>query len=145
MSKTYKGRRLPGSGGAEIKVIQHIRFKNRSNLVPSGAPLRHCILHSPKGMEWGYSGSGPADLALSILCDYFDEKPSPADLRSGNFRAAPFYQDFKWSMIATIPKNEEWEITEVEIDQWVTAEDARRAIVEFAEGGKVQWEGRKKY
>lgn len=25
------------------------------------------VLHSPTGFEWGYAGSGPADLALNIL------------------------------------------------------------------------------
>lgn len=31
------------------------------------ATLDHIIKHSPTGIEWGYAGSGPADLALSIL------------------------------------------------------------------------------
>ena len=31
--------------------------------------LEHVECHSPTGYEWGYGGSGPADLALSILCD----------------------------------------------------------------------------
>jgi len=30
-------------------------------------PLPHVIHDSPTGFEWGYGGSGPADLALSIL------------------------------------------------------------------------------
>ena len=29
--------------------------------------------HSPSGFEWGYLGSGPAQLALAILCDYLGE------------------------------------------------------------------------
>jgi hypothetical protein len=33
-------------------------------------PLRQRIVyHSPTGFEWGYAGSGPADLALNILAD----------------------------------------------------------------------------
>ena len=33
-------------------------------------PLRLDIFsHSPSGFEWGYLGSGPAQLALAILCD----------------------------------------------------------------------------
>ena len=31
------------------------------------ATLDHVVRHSPTGLEWGYAGSGPADLALSIL------------------------------------------------------------------------------
>lgn len=32
-------------------------------------PVRHVKVHSPSGMEVGYSGSGPSDLALSLLAD----------------------------------------------------------------------------
>ena len=48
-----------GEPGGVVKVI-----------LPSGKsrPLRHVVLHSPTGFGWGYGGSGPADLALSILC-----------------------------------------------------------------------------
>jgi hypothetical protein len=32
-------------------------------------PLRHVVRHSPTGFEWGYGGSGPADLARCLLLD----------------------------------------------------------------------------
>ena len=32
--------------------------------------------HSPTGIEWGYLGSGPAQLALSILLYVTDEAPA---------------------------------------------------------------------
>ncbi len=31
------------------------------------ATLDHIVRHSPTGIEWGYAGAGPADLALSLL------------------------------------------------------------------------------
>jgi len=31
--------------------------------------LAHVVRHSPSGFAWGYSGSGPADLARSLLID----------------------------------------------------------------------------
>lgn len=37
-----------------------------------GSPLgvlRHVVRHSPTGLSWGYGGSGPADLARSLLLD----------------------------------------------------------------------------
>lgn len=34
-----------------------------------GRPLEHHPVHSPDGFEWGYCGSGPADLADAILAD----------------------------------------------------------------------------
>lgn len=36
-------------------------------------PRLDIIDHSPTGVEWGYRGSGPAQLALAILADYYDE------------------------------------------------------------------------
>ena len=36
--------------------------------------LKQIVHHSPTGMSSGYAGSGPADLALTILADYFEEK-----------------------------------------------------------------------
>ena len=35
--------------------------------VDEDRPLPQVVHHSPSGFEWGYGGSGPADLALSIL------------------------------------------------------------------------------
>jgi hypothetical protein len=73
----------------------------------NGRPLRHVVRHSPDGFEWGYAGSGPADLALSILSDYLDDP----DLVE---RA---YQDFKWAFVALWPP-EGWRVTGEEIARW---------------------------
>ena len=51
------------------------------------------IRHSPTGMEFSYSGSGPADLALNILFLYLDEET-----------AIKYYQEFKQEFISTMPK-----------------------------------------
>jgi len=51
------------------------------------------IKHSPTGMEWGYSGSGPADFALNILCRFTSAK-----------EAATCYQEFKALYVAALPK-----------------------------------------
>lgn len=52
--------------------------------------------HSPDGFEFGYHGSGPAQLALAILMDYTGKTP---DKRSLYF--PPWlYQDFKDKFIA---------------------------------------------
>lgn len=52
-----------------------------SILPASGAiyPLPHLMRHSPDGFEYGYGGSGPSDLARSIVGDLLGEKdPKPA-------------------------------------------------------------------
>lgn len=72
--------------------------------------LRHMIVHSPSGMAWGYGGSGPADLALSILADHLGEADAiPAHQRYNHdiareiqrTRAWMLHQDFKWQFIMT--------------------------------------------
>jgi len=54
--KIYKGSRQPGAVGGQTVTV-------------NGVPLKHIVEHSPTGFQWGYGGSGPADLALSILAD----------------------------------------------------------------------------
>lgn len=54
--------------------------------------LPHIRRHSPTGYEWGYGGSGPADLALSILTDLI-----------GFARAVEHYMDFKSDVVSKIP------------------------------------------
>ena len=56
--------------------------------------------HSPDGFQWSYGGSGPAQLALAILADALED----------NEEALLTYQDFKWSVVAKLPKGD-WELT----------------------------------
>lgn len=70
-------------------------------------PLRHIVYHSPTGMEWGYGGSGPSDLARSILADFAGIKV--ADM---------FYQEFKWDFIAKQPEDG-FQISGQEILNWL--------------------------
>ena len=53
--------------------------------------------HSPDGFNWGYGGSGPAQLALAIMLKLTGK--------------ANGYQDFKFRVIAAIPMDEDFEIT----------------------------------
>lgn len=51
--------------------------------------------HSPTGFEWGYGGSGPAQLALAIL----------ADALGNDGRALRLHQRFKFKVIASMPRD----------------------------------------
>ena len=62
--------------------------------------------HSPTGFEWGYGGSGPAQLALAILADHF----------GNDEQALNCYQRFKWAVIAELPYRV-WTLTSVQIDE----------------------------
>lgn len=56
------------------------------------ASVDHVPRHSPTGIEWGYAGRGPADLARSILLRF--APPEEADRH---------YHAFKREVIAKVP------------------------------------------
>ena len=68
--------------------------------------------HSPTGYEWGYGGSGPAQLALAILADHLGD----------GRQALAIYQQFKFSVVTGLPKCR-WKLTSRDID-WL-AEDSQ--------------------
>jgi hypothetical protein len=90
--KQYEGRR---EGYAAIVTVDGKRLKPRWDLCN----------HSPSGLEWGYPGSGPAQLALAILADH-----------CGDEQALRFHQRFKWAVIVGLPKRG-WKLTSREIDE----------------------------
>lgn len=51
--------------------------------------------HSPDGFNWGYGGSGPAQLALGILLAVGVEPD----------RAVALHQQLKWDLIAELPQD----------------------------------------
>jgi hypothetical protein len=59
-------------------------------------PSQRVNNHSPDGFNWGYGGSGPAQLALAVVLACTG-KPDG-------------YQDFKWKIIAVIPQNSNFKI-----------------------------------
>lgn len=71
-------------------------------------PLKHRVRHSPTSFEWGYLGSGPADLALSILWNFMGHEPTRAD-----------YMCFKDQFVAKW--GNEWQVTGEEIQNWLNA------------------------
>jgi len=129
--KFYQGRRIGRS------VVVHVKEERSA----WHKPLTHVNVHSPDGFEWGYPGSGPADLALAILTDFFDEKPKEVQTYAkgvGQGEPSPafhFHQQFKDKFIARLPK-QSWRITEDEIKQWQSSEmgalcnDCKRGMYE---------------
>src|SRR5437016_4348213 len=87
------------AGGHRLKIYR--AFSDREDAmgpvavtVQSGRrrprPLRHRVYHSPDGFSWGYGGSGPADLARSILADHL----------RGRIPHQSIYQAFKRDFVA---------------------------------------------
>ncbi len=61
--KIYRGVRL-STGECSVRVDSG----DMSKELPPHTELRN---HSPTGFEWGYGGSGPAQLALAILLEEY--------------------------------------------------------------------------
>jgi hypothetical protein len=105
INKIYRG-----EPGGKVKVI-----------LPSGRsrPLRHILLDSPTGFAWGYEGSGPADLAMSLLCDVLGERPSKRQLIYGQFKAYPHHQDFERQIVAKWNLSDGFQINGKEVIDWL--------------------------
>lgn len=94
--KIYKGRRLYPEQGTISNVAVTV----------DNQPLKHRVYHSPDGFNWGYGGSGPADLVRSILWEHLGKEPSHS-----------LCQDFKFHFVSGW--KDEWEITSEEIQNWI--------------------------
>lgn len=77
--------------------------------------------HSPDGFNWGYGGSGPAQLALALLID--------VGLRHD--LARQLYQDFKFRFVASWDRDE-WTLAGAELLAWIGA-----ALGELAAGQRA--------
>ncbi|WP_408960765.1 DUF6166 domain-containing protein [Natrinema sp. 74] len=65
--------------------------------------------HSPSGFEWGYGGSGPAQLALALLLDYTDDEEV----------ALAHYTEFKTEVVSQLDCSDPdgcWRLTGNDID-----------------------------
>lgn len=97
--KTYRGERTRTKA---IVTVEECGFDGRRDL-----PLQlELANHSPTGFEWGYGGSGPAQLSLALLADALDETI-----------ALNHYQRFKAEVVSNLPHGE-WMMTEHDIHAW---------------------------
>lgn len=111
----YRGKRVEGN--CHIFVFENPHGAPVAKIDPARSlKLRN---HSPTGFEWGYGGSGPAQLALALLLDFTDNDTA----------ALTSYQAFKADVVAAMPRpdrsqhNDEadsWELTGEEIWAWFT-------------------------
>lgn len=78
------------SGDAETREV----YLDGKFLDPKPSQKHHN--HSPDGFNWGYGGSGPAQLALAIILKLTGKSDG--------------YQDFKFKVIAAIAIGKDFEI-----------------------------------
>ena len=83
--------------GAALRPVASLRLRN----------------HSPDGFNWGYGGSGPAQLALGILLQHTGDPQLAQD----------HYQSFKSAFVAGWGPT--WEITGAQIDAWLATQGVR--------------------
>ena len=106
MDKTYKGYNQDGhAASTHLVTVSQVGvpgFSYHEEL------LEHHVRHSPDGFSWGYAGSGPAELARSLLWDYLGAEPQPF-----------VYQAFKSSFVAQWPQDGNWEMTSTKIQEWL--------------------------
>lgn len=108
MGKIYEGTRIDGRGC----VVTVGDDTGKRGLRP-----RHDLFnHSPTGFEWGYGGSGPAQLALAIC----------ADALGDDERAVRVHQPFKAWMIAPID-GDDFSMTEARVLEVIAEIERERA------------------
>jgi hypothetical protein len=79
--------------------------------------LQHEVRHSPDGFEWGYSGSGPSDLARSLLFDHMVYETDVLAGSSGRI-VEDNYMAFRDAIVAKLPKDG-WAIATSQIESWL--------------------------
>lgn len=81
--------------------------------------LENYGFHSPDGFQIGYAGSGPADLAYSILTDYYI-RMGFVELKARRF-ALNTYQDFKREFVA--PATSYFSVNDYTIMNWLKSKE----------------------
>lgn len=81
---------------------------------PAQYRLRHVVHHSPGGFEWGYEGSGPADLALSLCADILGPEPETRPIFRGERVGATAWDvhlQIRWRIVSHLPRGQGWTLT----------------------------------
>lgn len=82
-------------------------------------PARHVWNHSPTGLEWGYQGSGPAQLALALLLHATERERIARD----------WHQAFKREVVGVMPKGG-WALSKEDILVWLLGKILARPEVD---------------
>jgi hypothetical protein len=96
-----------------VKIYEGRREGYVADVTVNGCPLNPRLdlrNHSPTGFEWGYGGSGPAQLALAVLVDHL----------ANDDEALNLYQEFKRVVVAGLPYRG-WRLTTQQIQKTLQA------------------------
>lgn len=121
----YTGRRLRNPVTDEADTASGVEVKRDKDIL-SPKPSQKIRNHSPDGFNWGYGGSGPAQLALALLLDATGDKKT----------AEKHYQRFKADYISGL--QDEWTIRRSTILEWLQYEKDYRSEVEGNNYGQTK-------
>ena len=96
--KIYKG--IRGTDGAA-----HVYISESGRPDQLLAPRTDLFMRSSAGLDWGYSGSGPAQCALAIL----------ADALGDDLRAVRVHSGFHLRVIAALPRHLSWQLKQAQV------------------------------
>jgi hypothetical protein len=104
------------------------------------------VWHSPAGYEWGYGGSGPADLALNVLEATlrhlgYDGPRERTPRGSTCFTLARvLHQDFKREVIARMPQEEGGHLPFADVVAWIERKRTEQASeIEEELEARAEW------
>lgn len=109
--KTYRG--LTGRDGPWQVMVE--TSPHEMYALP---PRNDIVNHSPDGFAWGYAGSGPSQLALALLVDVMGEERTDLALQ--------LYQAFKGDVIAPLPQDADFSLTEEAVMRWALKKTGAR-------------------
>ncbi len=110
--KVYRGYRIFESDhsgeGVVSQVCKVVVWENAGRYdLPMCLDIRN---HSPTGFEWGYGGSGPAQLALALV----------ADCMGRDLAVPTIYQHVKFKLVANF-RVDTWTLTEEDLRVCIAA------------------------
>ena len=118
MSGTSDSQSVEQTHTRSDRSVVYVGYRQRGRAIveklPGGerlTPERSLELanHSPTGFEWGYGGSGPAQLALALLLDYTNDEEV----------ALAHYTEFKNEAVSQLDctgPGSRWRLTGSDID-----------------------------
>lgn len=117
----YRGRR---EADGTVSVVTGVL----SHLAPAERPLEphlELVNHSPGGFEWGYSGSGPAQLAFAILFHHLEGDELA--------RNPVLYQAFKAEVVSGW-RGDGFLLVAEDLDRWLSTQPAIQARIRPVSG-----------
>lgn len=115
-------------GHIDAPLDEQIILERTTDGIRTNVP--HLVTHhSPTGFEWGYGGSGPADLALNILEVVLRQMGHTGETTNDTWKkqrcfklAYRLHQSFKWDFITPMDR-QGGTIRTNDVIQWIQAQE----------------------